>query len=336
MKEVGNMKVARWTMVVSLVVLFSSPLLAAPYKMRISHQMPETHFLSDDTKEFKNLVEQKTGGKVTVEIYPAAQAFKPKETMNAVVTGAIEAAVTTNFEWSGIIPAMDIFLIPFLVTKIPVIDKAVSGEVGATLFKKMETKGVIPMMWMLQTRTNIYTSKDKPLIMPADFKGKKIRGTSKIMNLGSEALGAAAVPISGPEVHTALERGTIDIGLTGVDAALSRHYYEFHKYGTVSNNFTVIHVLFVNPGFWKSIPADLQNAIKESALTVQKKSFEDSEKFKNMSVAELGKKMNVHMQTEQEEQAWQAVMEKPALDHFLKTTGKEGVELVDLILKIKR
>jgi C4-dicarboxylate-binding protein DctP len=336
MKEVGKMKVARWVSVVSLVVLLSSPLFAAPYKMRISHQMPETHFLSDDVKEFKTLVEQKTGGKVVVEIYPAAQAFKPKETMNAVATGAIEAAVTTNFEWSGIIPTMDLFIVPFLVTKIPVIDKAMSGEVGATLFKKMETKGVVPVMWMLQTRTNIYTSKDKPLILPADFKGKKIRGTSKIMNLGSEALGAAAVPISGPEVHTALERGTIDIGLTGVDAALTRHYYEFHKYGTVSNNFTVIHVLFVNPAFWKSLPADVQNAIQESARTVQKKSLEDSEKFKDTSVAELKKKMNIHMQTEQEEQAWQAVMQKPVLDHFLKTTGKEGAELVDLMSSMKR
>jgi C4-dicarboxylate-binding protein DctP len=172
--------------------------------------------------------------------------------------------------------------------------------------------------------------------MPADFKGKKIRGTSKIMNLGSEALGAAAMPISGPEVHTALERGTIDIGLTGVDAALTRHYYEFHKYGTVSNNFTVIHVLFVNPTFWKSLPADVQSAIRESALTVQKKSLEDSEKFKDMSVAELKKKMNVHMQTEQEEQVWQEVMEKPVLDYFLKTTGKEGAELVDLVSRIKR
>ena len=330
------MKVARWILVVSLVVFFTSPLFAAQYKMRISHQMPETHFLADSVKEFKNLVEQRTGGKVAVEIYPAAQAFKPKETMNAVATGAIEAAVTTNFEWSGIIPAMDIFLVPFFVTKIPVIDKAISGAIGTTLFKKMEMKGVVPVMWMLQTRTNIYTSKDKPLIMPADFKGKKIRGTSKMMNLGSEALGTAAVPISGPEVHTALERGTIDIGLTGCDAALTRHYYEFHKYGTVSNNFTVIHVLFVNPKFWNSLPADVQTNIKESGLTVQKKSLEDSEKFKDMAVAELKKKMNIHIQTEQEEQAWKALMEKPVLDYFLKTTGKEGAELVDLMSGMKR
>ncbi|MEW6264498.1 MAG: TRAP transporter substrate-binding protein DctP [Thermodesulfobacteriota bacterium] len=330
------MKAARWMMVVSLVVLFSSPVGAAQYKMRISHQMPETHFLAGEVKEFKNLVEQKTGGKLAVEIYPAAQAFKPKETMNAVATGAIEAAVTTNFEWSGIIPAMDIFLVPFLVTDIPVIDQAISGEVGAALFKKMETKGVAPVMWMLQTRTNIYTSKAKPLVMPADFKGQKIRGTSKIMNLGSEALGAAAVPISGPEVHTALERGTIDIGLTGVDAALTRHYYEFHKYGTVSNNFTVIHVLFVNPTFFKSLPADVQGAVRESALAVQKKSLQDSENFKDTSVAELKKKMTIHMQTKPEEQAWRAVMEKPVLDHFLQITGKEGAELVELMSKIKR
>lgn len=322
--------------VLFLMVWISTPLWAAPYKMRISHQLPETHFIASEMKEFKTFIEQRTGGKVAVEIYPAAQAFKPKETMNAVATGAIEAAVTTNFEWSGILPTMDIFVVPFLITKIPVIEKAIQGEVGATLFKKMESKGVVPLMWMLQTRTNIYTSRDKFLLMPADFKGKKIRGTSKIMNLGSEALGAAAVPISGPEVHTALERGTIDIGLTGVDAALTRHYYEFHKYGVVSNNFTVLHVLFLNPAFWKSLPPEIQNVIREVAATIQKKSLEDSERFKDWAVGELKKKMNVHIQTEEEEQAWQAVMEKPVLDYFLKTTGKEGTELVELVSKIKR
>lgn len=330
------MKLAKWIMVVFLVVLFSSPLFAAQYKMRISHQMPETHFVADDVKEFKKLVEQKTGGKVSVEIYPAAQAFAPKDTMNAVAMGSIEAAMCTNFEWAGLVPTMDIFLLPFSVTEIPVIDKVLSGEVGTRLFKKLETKGVVPIMWVLQCRSNIYTSKDKPLIMPSDFKGKKIRGTSKMMNLGSEALGTAAVPVAGPEVQTALQTGTIDIGLTGPDAALVRHYDEFHKYGTISNSFTVVYALFVNPKFWKSLPSDIQNAIRESGQTVQKKALEDSEKFRDMSIAELKKKMTIHMQTQQEEQAWKAVMEKPVFDYFLKTTGKEGAELVDLISKTRR
>lgn len=330
------MKLSKWIMVVFLTVFFSSPLFAAQYKMRISHQMPESHFVASDVKEFKRLVEEKTGGKVSVEIYPAAQAFPPKDTMNAVAMGSIEAAMCTNFEWAGLIPTMEIFLLPFFVTEIPAIDKTLNGEVGARLFKRLETKGVVPIMWVLQCRTNIYTSKDKPLIMPSDFKGKKIRGTSKIMNLGSEALGAAAVPVAGPEAQTALQTGTVDIGLTGVDAALVRHYDEFHKYGTVSNSFTVVYSMFVNPKFWKSLPADVQAAIRESGQMVQKKSLEDSEKFRDMSIGELKKKMNIHMQTQQEEQAWKTAMEKPVFDYFLKTTGKEGAELVDLVSKIRR
>ena len=103
-----------------------------------------------------------------------------------MVQNVIEAGVTTNFEWAGILPVMDVFLIPWLVTDLNVIEKALDGEPGAILFKALESKGVVPLMWLLQCRTNLYTSNEAPLILPKDFKGKKMRGTSKIMNLGSE------------------------------------------------------------------------------------------------------------------------------------------------------
>jgi TRAP-type C4-dicarboxylate transport system substrate-binding protein len=231
---------------------------------------------------------------------------------------------------------MDIFLIPFLVTELPVIDKIINGEVGARLFKKIESKGAIPLMWLLQTRTNIYTSNSAPLFLPADFKGKKMRGTSKMMNLGSEALGASTMSISGPEVYTALQRGTIDIGLTGIDAALARHYYEIQKYGTVSNNFTVVHIVFVNPKFWGSLPSELKNIIKECALRIQKKSLEDSEKAKEIAINELKQKMTIHIQTKEEEKVWKEVMEKPVVDYFLEKTGKEGRELLDSIKRLEK
>ena len=320
--------------VVTTLFLWTLPAAAQTFKMRLTHQMPESHHLAGDIRAFKSLVEEKTAGKVAVEIYPDAQAFKPKEVINAVATGAIEAGVTTNFEWAGVLPIMDAFIVPFLVTELPVIEKAMSGEVGAFLFKKMEAKGVVPLMWMLQTRTNIYTSNNAPAILPQDFNGKTMRGTSKIMNLGSEALGTSTVAISGPEVYTALQRGTIDIGLTGIDAALTRHYYEIQKYGTVSNNFTVIHPVFVNQKFWNSLPADLQKVIKDCALTVQKQSIADSERAKDTAIGELKKKMTIHIQTPEEAKLWKQVMQKPALEYFLEKTGQEGSELINLIQKI--
>ena len=191
-------------------------------------------------------------------------------------------------------------------------------------------------MWLLQCRTNLYTSNDAPLILPEDFKGKKMRGTSKIMNLGSEALGASTMPISGPEVYMALQRGTLDIGLTGIDAGYARHYYEIQKYGTVVNNFSVIHPVFTNPKFWNSLPEDLQKIVRECALEAQNKSLQDSEKARDEAIEKLGEKMSIHIQTPEEAAAWRALMEKPVLDYFLKKTGDQGKQLVDIVRNLEK
>lgn len=330
------MKAIRILSVMVAVICWVLPVNAATYKMRISHQLPDSHHIGVNIKYFKSLVEEKTNGAVEVEVYPAAQAFKPKEIIKAVVTGSIEAGVSTNFQWAGMLPIMDVVLVPWLITDLPVIEKALSGEPSQMLFKALASKGVVPLMWMLQCRTNMYTSNKSPLILPEDFKGKKMRGTSKIMNLGSEALGSSTMPISGPEVYMALQRGTIDIGLTGIDTALARHYYEIQKYGTVVNNFTVMHPVFINPGFWNSLPADVQQTVKTCALAAQEKSIKDSEAARNNAIAELKKKMTVHIQTEQEAEAWRAAMEKPVLDYFLEKTGKEGKEVVESIKKLEK
>jgi len=330
------MKAIKILLVLAAVICWVVPADAAKYKMRISHQLPDSHHIGVDIKYFKKLVEEKTNGTVEVEVYPAAQAFKPKEIIRAVVTGSIEAGVSTNFQWSGMLPVMDVVLIPWLITDLPVIENALSGKPSQMLFKAMASKGVVPLMWMLQCRTNMYTSNNSPLVMPEDFKGKKMRGTSKIMNLGSEALGASTMPISGPEVYMALQRGTIDIGLTGIDTALARHYYEIQKYGTVVNNFTVMHPVFLNPGFWNSLPADVQQTIRECGMAAQEKSIQDSETARNNAIEALKKKMTVHIQTRQEAQAWRAVMEKPVLDYFLQKTGDQGKEIVESIKALER
>ena len=318
------------------LILAPAAQAAGPKKMRLTHQFPETHFVAQVVKEFAQDVAQKTKGGVTVEVYPASQAYKPQEVIKAVVSGAIEAGMTTNMQWSGIIPVMDIFVVPYLITEYKVVQEVLNGEVGAELFGLMEKKGVKPLMWTFQTRTMIYTSNDKPLIMPADFKGKKMRGTSKIMNKGVEALGATPMTVAGPEVYMALQRGTLDIGLTDVSAALARHYYEIQKYGTVSNDFSVTFMAFLNPNFWKSLSSEEQVALNTAALVAQARCLAKSETSARQSIDELKKKgMQIHMQTPAEAQAWEKAM-APVLAYFVETTGPQGKKLVDMVQKIKK
>ena len=309
---------------------------AAPKKLRLTHQFPESHFVAKVVKQFGEDVTNKTDGSVVVEVYPAAQAYKPKEVIKAVVSGAIEGGMTTNMRWSGIIPVMDLFVVPYLVTEYEVVQEVLNGQAGIELFGLMEKKGVKPIMWTFQTRTMVYTSNEKPLLMPSDFKGKKMRGTSKIMNKGVEALGASAVPIAGPEVYMALQRGTLDIGLTDVSAALARHYYEVQKYGTVANNFSVTFMAFLNPKFWDSLTPKEQSVISCAGLVAQARCLAKSEVAAQNSIKALTEKgMTIHMQTPQEAKAWRHAT-APVLDYFVETTGPLGVKMVDMVQKIKK
>ncbi len=309
---------------------------AEPKKMRLTHQFPESHFVAQVVKQFGSDVEKNTGGNVVVEIFPAAQAYKPKEVIKAVVTGAIEAGMTTNMEWSGLIASMDIFVVPYLITEYTVVEKALEGSLGAKLFDSMKAKGVQPLMWMFQTRTMIYTSNDKPLLMPDDFKGKKMRGTSKIMNKGVEAFGASAVSVAGPEVYMALQRGTLDIGLTDVSAALARHYYEVHKFGTVTNNFAVTFVAFANPKFWGSLTEKEREGVMAAARVAQKACLDRSEDEAKKSIEALkAKGMTLHIQTPEEYKAWEKASE-PVTTYFIETVGPEGKELVEMVKALRK
>lgn len=90
-------KLATWALA-TMAAGWSMAAYAAPVKIRFTHQFPETHFIAQEVRHFAGLVEQKTGGEVVLEVFSAAQAYKPSEVIEAVVTGAIEAGMTTNMD----------------------------------------------------------------------------------------------------------------------------------------------------------------------------------------------------------------------------------------------
>src|SRR3546814_7912142 len=98
---------------------------------------------------------------------------------------------------------------------------------------------------------------------PEKFKGVKIRGLNKLFDTGLSAMGAVPVSMPGSEVYQALQTGVIDAGLTGVQAASARRYYEVQKYGAAAPTFLVFDNLVVNPAWWDSLPKDVRARSEE-------------------------------------------------------------------------
>ncbi len=319
------------------MALATSPAAAQGQKatMRISHQVPPAHHLGKMLDVFIAEVDKQSNGTVEVQILGASSAFKPTENYPAVARGAIEAALSVNFQWGNTIPEMNVVVIPYMFSELDRIKKFPGSEAAKVLDGKLEEKGVKNIAWFYITRQAIYTSGKKPIISLEDFKGLKIRGFNPLADNALIAVGAAPSAMAGDEVYQALQTGVLDAGVTDVSAAYSRKYYEVQKYGTVTPALTVYFHMYVNPAWWGKLTGPQRAAIEAAAKKAEAESIPITEKTAEDAIKDLqGKGMALHIQNAGEIAAWKAAMQKPVMDAFLKAAPQDGAKLIELLNKL--
>jgi TRAP-type C4-dicarboxylate transport system substrate-binding protein len=242
---------------------------AADFTMRLSHQFPPAHHEAKNMEQFAADVKANTNGRVEVQIFGAAQLYKPNQHHAAVAGGKIESAIVLSFQWGGTIPEMNVTIIPYFMSSVEKMRKFRGSEAQKLLDAKMAEKGVKNIAWLVDANDGIFTSSNHPLITPADFKGVKIRGLTKMWDEGLVAMGASPSAMPGSEVYQALQTGVIDAGFTGVQAAYSRKFYEVQKFGVASNIILAYDNLIVNPEWWAKLPADLQAGILDAVAKAE-------------------------------------------------------------------
>ena len=310
--------------------------VAQPVVMRISHQVPTAHHLHRILQGFEAEVERATGGSLEVQLFPSEQLFKANDNHPAVARGAVEAAVSVNFQWGTTVPEANVTTIPFLLADLRRIEKWPGSEAAQLIDRKLAGKGVRNIAWLYITRQAIFTSDHKPLRQPSDFAGLKIRGFNALADAGLAAVGAKPVPMAAPEVYQALQLGTLDAGLTDLSAAVSRRFYEVQKYGTVAPYNSVFFQLYVNPRWFEGLKLEHRAAIETAARNAEKAALRITEETAGSAVGELREHgMTIHIQTAEETKAWTAAMQKPALDAFLKAAPEDGQQLLELVAKLK-
>jgi C4-dicarboxylate-binding protein DctP len=306
--------------------------IAADYTMRISHQFPPTHHTAVSLDQFAKEVEAATKGRVDVQIFGAAQLFKPNQNHPAVASGKVEAAAILSFQWGGTIPEMSVSVIPYLMTSVAKQKAFIGSEASKLLDAKMEARGVKNIAWIVDTNDGIFTSAKKPLIAPADFSGLKIRGLNRLFDSGLEAMGASPSAMPGTEVYQALQTGVLDAGFTGVKAAYSRKFFEIQKFGVASNIILAFDNLVVNPAWWNGLPNDVRAAIQAAADRAVQRSIRNTDGVPAEDIRVLNEKgMQTIALTKAQEKAMADAMQPAVKREFLRATAPDGVRLLELI-----
>ena len=302
--------------------------------LRYAGDLPIGNHLTRGQEFFAKRVDEITKGRVKIEVYPAGQLFTAKDYMKAIPSGAVDMAQCAVSQWSGLVPSITILDLPFFYDGWPHMWRFLDSQGGETLFKELEKVGVKPLFWMQDGSIGFATK--TPLKKLDDFKGKRIRVFSELGAYTVKALGGGPTFMGGGEVYMALQRGTVDGGISSITSFVDRKYYEVTKYVTEPRFMFAVYTCLINLKKWDQLPADVQKMLLSAAKETEEWGRKEVQKVEMEALEELRKKgMEIYSLPKEEKELWRKAACKPTEDIIIGITGDLGKKLLEAAEKIR-
>lgn len=206
--------------------------------------------------EFKRIVEEKTGGRLQINLFPSGQLGSAKEMFEGIQMGTQEIVLLPTARISGFNAQLQVFDLPFLFPDRATAYRVLDGEAGQKLLATLTANGGVGVAFY-EDGFKQFTSSRK-LASLADFKGQKFRSMeSPIIMEQFKSLGAAPVPVDFAEAYNALQQKVVDGQENPVLTIGAMKFNEVQKNMYMSNHGYLAHVLiFSKAWFDKLSPAD--------------------------------------------------------------------------------
>ncbi|MDK9718640.1 MAG: TRAP transporter substrate-binding protein [Trichlorobacter sp.] len=316
-----------------VTLAFALPLTAqaAPIVIKFSHVVATNTPKGQGAEYFKKLAEERTKGRVKVEVYPNSQLYKDKEEMEALQMGSVQMLAPSLAKFAPLgLKEFELFDLPFIFDDYKELHAVTQGPVGAKLLKSLETRGLIGLAYW--DNGFKVMSANKPLKNVADMKGQKMRiQSSKVLDSQMRSVGAIPQVMAFSDVYQALQTGVVDGTENPPSNLYTQKMHEVQKYVTMSNHGYLGYAVLVNKKFWMGLPADirtiLEGAMKDATVFangVAKKDNDDA-----MAAVKKSGKSQIITLTPAERAAWKKAMDKAHKDNI----GRIGAATVQEVYK---
>ncbi|WP_317205656.1 TRAP transporter substrate-binding protein [Janthinobacterium sp.] len=300
-----------------------------PIVIKFSHVVAPDTPKGQAAERFKQLAERATRGRVRVDLYPNSQLYKDREELEALQLGAVQMLAPSLAKFGPLgVKEFEAFDLPYIFPSKTALYNVTEGVIGKGLLKKLEPKGITGLAYW--DNGFKVMSANRPLRLPADFKGLKMRiQSSKVLDAQMRALGANPQVLAFSEVYQALQTGVVDGTENPPSNMYTQKMHEVQRHLTVSNHGYLGYAVIVNKKFWDGLPADvraaLEGAMKE-ATTFEKASAQRDNDQALEAIRKSGK-TDIYTLSVKEQAEW-----RRALAPVQKSMeGRIGKELIDAI-----
>ena len=302
----------------------------APIVIKFSHVVATDTPKGQAAERFKQLAEKATNGKVKVELYPNSQLYKDKEELEALQLGAVQMLAPSLAKFGPLgVKEFEAFDLPYIFPTKTALYNVTEGEIGKSLLKKLEPKGITGLAYW--DNGFKVMSANKPLHHPADFKGLKMRiQSSKVLDAQMRALGANPQVLAFSEVYQALQTGVVDGTENPPSNMYTQKMHEVQKHVTVSNHGYLGYAVIVNKKFWDGLPPDIRTQLEKAMreATTFEKAIAQRDNDQALDAIKKAGKTQIYTLTVQEQAEWRRAL-APVQKTMEARIGKELISAIN-------
>jgi len=302
----------------------------AEFTLKIGGSQPAENLDSQTMYKFKEVLEEKSDGRIEVEVYPANQIGNMTEMNEAVQSGTQDLSYTSIAYIAGnYVEKLNALAMPYLITE-DNLDKVWElldeGEIGQELQESLNEVGYVNIGFGPLGYRNT-TNDTRQIKSPEDYEGIKIRLQPNDAHIKTfETLGASPVGMNFAEVYSALQQGVIDAQENPLSIINDNNFAEVQQYLTIDRHFFDLYGMWMSKKVLDELPEDLQEIVKESGMEAVQ--FHRDEYFKNEAemLEKLSDEIEIYEPTPEEIAQFQEAT-KPVYDWYLEETeDKEFAE----------
>lgn len=250
---------------VSLFTAGRAAAAAPEFQYKWATNLAPNHPLNVRGTEAMARIKAESGGRLVIDIYPNNQLGADTDLLAQVRSGAVEFYSISPVLAATVIPSAAISGVGFAFKDRDVAFAALDGELGAHVRAEVAKTQLIALDKIFELGFRQITTSVRPINVPSDFKGLKMRVPPGPLYLSLfQTLGASPVTINFNEVYSSLQTRVVDGQDNPLALVQTQRFYEVQKYVSLTNHMWDGQWVFANKRAFQALPDDLQEIVRRN------------------------------------------------------------------------
>lgn len=238
---------------------------AQQYKLRIAHALAPSEPIHQVSLDFAKAVEQRTQGRVQIQVFPSEQLGINKDMLEQVRQGAPIIQIADAGFMSDYVADFGVLNGPYLISDPADFKKLLNSDIYRDMLDKSQKAGLHPLAFNFYFGSRNMLGR-KPFRSPADLQGVTVRIPPNPLWVETfKALGARGTPLPWTEVYSALAQNVVDAVEAPMASLVAAKLQEERKVLSVTGHFTQFLGYVMNEKTFRGYPADIQKVLTEEA-----------------------------------------------------------------------